>query len=470
MSNEFKSLSLSEALVKVLSDQNLTQMTPIQAASIPILLEGKDLIGQSQTGSGKTLAFSLPVLQKIDLGSKIPQALILCPTRELCDQVTKEIRKLARAVPGLQIVTLVGGQPHSPQRQALQQGVHIIVGTPGRTLDFLNDGEIILDHFQTLVLDEADRMLDEGFADEMSRILDQLPTDRQTVFFSATFTDSIAALSRHYQKNPERVVIASENPAALQIEQYVYTAENPDKLETLIRLLQQHPSNCTLVFCRTKASVAEIAATLSKMKVSCGALHGDLEQSERDQVMALFRNGSLRILVATDVAARGLDIDQLELVVNFDLPVSAEIYVHRIGRTGRAGRKGEAVSIANAFEEMKLKDIETLTKVPMIRKPLGFKNQLGLGREFQTAMMKTIFISGGKKDKLRAGDILGTLTAAPSAIAASEIGKIDIYDRSAYVAVQIQTAEKALDKLRRGKIKGSKFKCYFIEPAQILKV
>jgi len=470
MNPEFKSLPLSESLLKVLVEQEISEMTPIQAASIPLLLEGRDLIGQSQTGSGKTAAFALPILQNLNLTKNKPQALILCPTRELCDQVFREIRKFAKATPGLQVVSLVGGQPHQPQRQALSQGVHIIVGTPGRTLDFLNDDLLDLSEFKTLVLDEADRMLDEGFAEEMSRIMDALPRQRQTVFFSATFTESIEALSQKYQKNPEKVTIASEDQPALMIEQYVYTVENPEKVETLIRLVQQHPSNCTLIFCRTKASVAEISALLAKMKVSSGALHGDLEQSERDQVMALFRNGSLRILVATDVAARGLDIDHLELVVNFDLPISPEIYVHRIGRTGRAGRKGIAVSMANAYEAIKVMEIEKLTKVPMIRKPLGFKNQLGLGREFQMAPMKTILISGGKKDKLRPGDILGTLTAAPEALPASDIGKIEIHDRHAFVAIKFQMAEKALDKLRRGKIKGTKFKSYFVESSNSAKI
>lgn len=462
MPTDFKSLSLSPELLSVLDEQKFSEATAIQAESIPVLLEGKDLLGQSQTGSGKTLAFALPILQNLSIGLKIPQALILCPTRELCDQVLREIRRFGKALQGLQVVALVGGQPHAPQKEALYNGVHIIVGTPGRTLDFLNSNDIPLSDLKTLVLDEADRMLDEGFADEMEKILQTLPKHRQTVLFSATFSEGIKELSKKHQKNPVQVSIQSAPESALSIEQYVYTAENPQKLETLLRILQQHPSNCTLIFCRTKASVSEILSELQKMKVSAAALHGDLEQSDRDQVMAIFRNGSLRILVATDVAARGLDIDHLEMVVNYDLPVTPDIYIHRIGRTGRAGRTGIAVSMANAFEALKVSEIEKLTQVPMIQKPLGFKNQLGLGREFQSAAMKTVFIAGGRKDKLRPGDILGTLTAEPHGLPGSDIGKIEIHPYHSFVAVKANLADKALDKLRRGKIKGSKFKVYLI--------
>ena len=463
MATDFPSFSLSENLLTVLAEQKLTEATPIQAESLPVLLKGQDLLGQSQTGSGKTLAFALPILEKLEINLRLPQALILCPTRELCDQVVREFRRFGKFHSGLQVVSLVGGQPHAPQRQALQQGVHVIVGTPGRTLDFLSTNEIPLSDLKTLVLDEADRMLDEGFADEMEKILQALPKKRQTVLFSATFSDRIQALSERHQKNPVRVSIAAEPETALNIQQYVYTAENDEKLETLLRLLQQHPANCTLVFCRTKASVSEILLKLQKMKVSCAALHGDLEQAQRDQVMALFRNASIRILIATDVAARGLDIDHLELVVNYDLPPSPEIYVHRIGRTGRAGRSGSAVSIANAYEAIKVQEIEKFTKVPMLRKPLGFKNQLGLPREFQSAPMKTLFIAGGRKDKLRPGDILGALTAPPQALAGDEIGKIEIHPSHSFLAIKDHLAEKALDKMRRGKIKGAKFKVYLID-------
>lgn len=460
-SNDFRSLNLAAGLLRVIEDMGFTEMTPIQAASIPALLQGKDLIGQSHTGSGKTAAFIISILQKIQIEAREPQALILCPTRELCDQVLKECRKFSKAFPGLQTVALVGGQPYPPQTQALNNGVHVIVGTPGRTLEHLRKNQLQVNKLKFLVLDEADRMLDEGFTDEMTAIIDELPEKKQTVFFSATFPETIEALSRKYQKNAARVTIDKSTQASPQIKQYVYEAENPQKTDNLIKILQRHPSACTIVFCRTKATVDEIGQRLEKMKVASQVLHGDLSQPERDRATALFRNGSARILVATDVAARGLDIEKLELVINVDLPINSEVYIHRIGRTGRAGREGTAVSIATAFEALKIVEIEKATGVKMIRQNLGFENQHGLGAEFQKTMTKTIQIAGGKLDKLRPGDILGALTAQPSPIASADIGKIEIHERFSLVAIATPSAEKALEKLRNTKIKGKKFKNYF---------
>lgn len=461
-STDFRSLPLSESLQRVIADMGYTEMTPVQAASIPLLLEGKDLIAQSQTGSGKTAAFVIPLLQKIDVSDARPQALILCPTRELCDQVLRECRKFSKAFQGLQVVALVGGQPYPSQIQALQRGVHLLVGTPGRALEHLRKGHVNTAKLSCLILDEADRMLEEGFAEEMGAILEELPRERQTVFFSATFPEEIERLSRHYQRNAERITISTEAQTAPQIEQFLYEAENPEKAGLLLRILQRHPSMCTLVFCRTKATVDDLGQRLAKFKVSCGVLHGDLPQPERDRVSALFRNGSLRILVATDVAARGLDIETLDLVINFDLPSSTETYVHRIGRTGRAGRRGSSVSIATSHEVLKVVEIEKATGVSMIRQNLGFQNQLGLGPEFHTTRMKTIQIAGGRSNKLRPGDILGALTAEPQSLAASEIGKIEIFERFSYVAVQSTLAHQALSKLRLAKIKGSKFKVFLV--------
>ncbi|PIS10468.1 MAG: ATP-dependent RNA helicase DbpA [Bdellovibrio sp. CG10_big_fil_rev_8_21_14_0_10_47_8] len=459
-SNDFHSLSLQPGLLRVIEEMGFSKMTPIQAASIPVLLAGRDLVGQSQTGSGKTAAFIIPILSKIQVAASVPQAIILCPTRELCDQVLREARKFAKAFPGLQMVSLVGGQPYPPQIQALQRGMHLIVGTPGRTLEHLKNRELYVGDLKTLVLDEADRMLEEGFADEMTAIIDELPKDRQTVFFSATFPEGMEILSQKYQRQVVRVKIDQAIQTAPAIEQYVYECENPQKVETLIKILQRHPSMCTLVFCRTKATVDEIGKLLTKMKVSSEVLHGDLTQPERDRATSLFRNGSRRILVATDVAARGLDIDRLELVINVDLPSSPDIYIHRIGRTGRAGRAGVAVSISTAYEILKVAEIERTTGVRMIRQNLGFKNQFGLGQEFQTTLMKTLQISGGRSNKLRPGDILGALTSDPDALTAAEIGKIEIHDRFSYVAIDSLAAEKALEKLRTSKIKGSKFKIF----------
>ncbi len=436
-----------------------SEMTPIQAATIAPLLAGKDLIGQSQTGSGKTAAFLIPILVKIEITESAPQALVLCPTRELCDQVLLECRKFAKAFQGLKTVALVGGQPYPPQLQALQNGVHLAVGTPGRTLELLRSGQFSAKNLKCLVLDEADRMLDEGFADEMTAILEKLPRNRQTIFFSATFTENVEKLSRRFQKEAERITIDVETHGAPLIEQYVYAAEKDQKKETLVRILLTHPSMCTLIFCRMKSTVDELGRFLAQAKVRCEVLHGDLEQSERDRAITLFRNGSLRILVATDVAARGIDIDALELVINYDLPVSPEIYVHRIGRTGRAGRSGAAVSIATGFESSKIIDIETFAGVT-IKRNHDLKAPANLGHEFQKTLMNTLQVFGGRNDKLRPGDILGALTAEPDAIPVAKIGKIQIFERVTFVAVSPEVAIRALEKLQKQKIKGSKFKTY----------
>lgn len=459
---KFSSLTISENLLRAVLDMGFKDMTPIQADSIPSLLEGKDLIGQSQTGSGKTAAFLIPILQKIQSNESYPQAIILCPTRELCDQVLRESRKFSKVIPGLQTVALVGGQPYSPQKQALDSGAQLIIGTPGRTLEHLRDGNLKVEKLKTFVLDEADRMLEEGFQEEMSAILEQLPEKRQTVFFSATFPESIELMSQKYQKNAVRVTIHSENKNTLKIEQYLYESENPQKIETMIKILKNHPSMCTLIFCRTKATVDEVGTLLKQKKVSCTVLHGDLEQNERDRATSLFRNGSLRILVATDVAARGLDIETLDLVINLDLPSTPEVYVHRIGRTGRAGRTGVAVSIATAYETEKVHEIEQLTGVVMMRKIASSAVDLELGQEFQKTLMKTLQIAAGKNDKMRPGDILGALTAKPQEIAAVDIGKIEIHTRYSYVAVKPSAAHKALAKLRDAKIKGKKIKSYLV--------
>lgn len=459
----FRSLALPESLLRVIEEMGYLQMTPIQAASLPIILSGNDLIGQSQTGSGKTAAFIIPILQKITVSDLHPQALILCPTRELCDQVLRECKKFSKAFAGMQAVALVGGQPYPPQIQALERGSHLIVGTPGRTLELLKNGHANFNNIQTLVLDEADRMLEEGFEAEITAIIEALPQKRQTLFFSATFPESIQQLSQKFQKNAEQISISSDNKNSLQIEQYAYSSENPQKIETLIKILQRHPSMSTLIFCRTKATVDEIGKLLAKYKVSCDVLHGDLTQTERDRATYLFRCGGLRVLVATDVAARGLDIDHLELVINFDLPPSPEIYIHRIGRTGRAGRKGTAVSIYTNYEALKLNEIEKTTGVKMIQQKLGFNNQLGLGKEFQATLSKALQISGGRSNKLRAGDILGALTAEPHALPASEVGKIEIHDRYSYVTIRSESVEKALNKIRTTKIKGEKYKVFLLE-------
>ncbi|UOF02506.1 ATP-dependent RNA helicase DbpA [Bdellovibrio reynosensis] len=453
---EFSSLQISSDLITVAQELGFKNLTPIQAASIPYLLQGKDLIGQAQTGSGKTAAFALPILNNIDLENRQVQALVLCPTRELATQVVAEFRRWGRRHNGLQVLALVGGIPGREQAEALDKGVHIAVGTPGRVMDMLERGRMELDSLKTLVLDEADKMLDMGFENEIKTVMKFAPAQRQTVFFSATYPDSIQALSKRYQKDPRSVVIDEAKDGAAQIEQIIYETTPDDKHSTLMRILQQHPAETTLVFCNMKNTVSELAQSIEEQGVSCAALHGDLDQRARDRILALFRNGSYRILIATDVAARGLDIENLDLVVNYDFPLTPDTYVHRIGRTGRAGRKGTAVTMCYAKDTLKILELEKAAGAKFLRKNLGFKNQHGLGKSFQETAMKTLVISGGRKDKLRPGDILGALTG-DAGLESSDIGKIEIQDRFAYVAINSKKVDDALEYLRGGKIKGKKF-------------
>ncbi len=463
MNTDFASLSLSPDLLAVVSELGFDKLTPIQAESIPQLLSGKDLIGQSKTGSGKTAAFALPILQKLDMQTRALKALVLCPTRELSAQVAREMRKLGRRHRGLQVLVLAGGEPLRPQASALERGAHLAVGTPGRILDHLRRNGLDLSQIETVVLDEADRMLDMGFQEDMEEILGALPTNRQTVFFSATFPRSIEAMSRAYQSEPLRVSIEDEAQDQPDIRQLYVNAEPEQKHLALRWVLAHHPHESALIFCNFKASVAELEKTLSKAGMSVSSLHGDLEQYDRDQVMAKFRNASTRILVATDVAARGIDVKDLDLVVNYDLPSQPEIYVHRIGRTGRAGKTGLSVSIATEREKTKLRAIEEVTGIPIERVSMSkgdaqpevaVLSQV-LARE---AKMDTIQISGGRKDKVRPGDILGALTGDAGNLDASQIGKIEIHDHFAYVAVSRDVSEKAFTSLSEGKIKGRKFR------------
>jgi ATP-independent RNA helicase DbpA len=461
----FASLGISRELIEVVKELGYEKMTPIQAKSIPLLLEGKDVIGESKTGSGKTAAFSIPILEKLELRDRSIQALVLCPTRELCDQVAREIRKLGRKLPGLQVVILSGGQPLFPQLTALEKGVHIAVGTPGRVLDHVNRRKLDLRKVATFVLDEADRMLDMGFQDDMEKIMRELPKSRQTVFFSATFPRSIESMSRSYQRSPVKVVIDNPEQAKVNIRQVYYQVEPEDKLKALLWLLQQNQSESAIIFCNLKATTIELGKVLSGSAISSACLHGDLEQAERDRVMAKFRNLSTRVLIATDVAARGIDIENLDLVVNYDIP-KADVYVHRIGRTGRAGKSGVAISMITSKQSARIRDIEKFTSQPIQRKEIASLAHLEI-KQLETitkrddqlsAKMETIFISGGRKDKVRPGDILGALTGDAGRVDGADIGKIEIHDRFSYVAVSKNLSDMLIDRLRNGRIKGRKFR------------
>lgn len=341
-------------------------MTEVQEQCIPILLAGHDLIAQSKTGSGKTAAFVIPILEKIDISKKFPQALILCPTRELSDQVLKQAQLFSKNIHHLKIAELIGGRSMEEQLSSIAKGVHLLVGTPGRTLEHLKNSNVDAKQIKIVVLDEADRLLEEAFSEEIQFIMDLLSQNRQTAFFSATFPEVMNELSRKFQNKPMIVKIQDEVDK-LQIEQFAYAAEKPEKMETLSSILKNHPSNCTLIFCRTKMAVDEIGKSLKQKKMKCEILHADLKQLERDTTMSAFRRGQIQVLVATDVAARGIDINILDLVINYDLPASIDTYIHRIGRSGRAGRKGCAVSICTNYEKELVEKIEAATGVKMVR-------------------------------------------------------------------------------------------------------
>ena len=458
--SDYRTLPLSADLLSVLEELGYTKLTPIQAQAIPLLLEGRDLIGQSQTGSGKTAAFCLPILERMRLPHRRVQALVLCPTRELSAQVARELRRLGRRQAGLQVLTLTGGAPVRAQALALQRGVHCVVGTPGRVLDQLRRGSLQLQELTTLVLDEADRMLDMGFQTDMEQILEQTPSTRQTVFFSATFLRSVVELSAKYQREPERITIAAEAPERPAVVQRYILVEQAHKLTTLTQLLQQHAHEAALVFANQRATVNEICTALAAAEISAGKLHGELEQVERDLVLARFRNGSTRVLVATDVAARGIDVAGLDLVVNFDLPTRFDVYLHRVGRTGRAGQEGAAFSIVTAREEERIAALEQAHDIRIERSALT--SQPSAADAQQQAAMETLRISGGRKQKIRPSDILGALTGEAGGLAGADIGKIEIHDNFSYVAVVKHRSKQAERGLSNGRIKGRRFRVQIV--------
>ncbi|MFM4862871.1 ATP-dependent RNA helicase DbpA [Aeromonas media] len=451
--SEFSSLNLSPALQENLTSLGYLQMTPIQAQSLPLVLEGKDLIAKAKTGSGKTAAFALGLLSRLNINRVDVQALVLCPTRELADQVAQEIRRLARALPNVKLVTLCGGTPTAPQSATLGFGAHIAVGTPGRILKHLEQGTLELSSLETLVLDEADRMLDMGFGEDINRVISYAPERRQTLLFSATYPEGIAQMSRGVQRNPVEVSVESLHEGSA-IEQKLYEVPAGQRLDALTWLLSHYQPGSCVVFCNTKRACNDVADHLAAKGFSALALNGDLEQRERDQVLVRFANGSATILVATDVAARGLDIKELGAVINYELTYDPEVHVHRIGRTGRAGQQGLALSLYQPSEAQRVNLIEEYQQAPM---PLG--NLDSIGREIKpiAPQMVTLSIDAGRKTKVRAGDILGALTGE-GGIAGADVGKIQISEQYSYVAVKRQVASAALKRLQEGKIKGRSYR------------
>ncbi|MCF5719196.1 ATP-dependent RNA helicase DbpA [Aeromonas veronii] len=451
--SEFSSLNLSPALQENLTSLGYLQMTPIQAQSLPLVLDGKDLIAKAKTGSGKTAAFGLGLLAKLNVNRLEVQALVLCPTRELADQVATEIRRLARALPNVKLVTLCGGTPTAPQSATLSFGAHIAVGTPGRILKHLEQGTLELSGLKTLVLDEADRMLDMGFGEDINRVINYAPQQRQTLLFSATYPEGIAQMSRGVQRNPVEVSVESLHEGSA-IEQKLYEVPAGKRLDALTWLLSHYqPSSC-VVFCNTKRACNDVADHLAAKGFSALALNGDLEQRERDQVLVRFANGSATILVATDVAARGLDIKELGAVINYELTYDPEVHVHRIGRTGRAGQQGLALSLYQPNEAQRVNFIEEYQQAPM---PLGDLDSIGRDIKPIAPQMVTLSIDAGRKTKVRAGDILGALTGE-GGIAGADVGKIQISEQYSYVAVKRSVASAALKRLQEGKIKGRSYR------------
>ncbi|MGE6123518.1 ATP-dependent RNA helicase DbpA [Aeromonas rivipollensis] len=451
--SEFSSLNLSPALQENLTSLGYLQMTPIQAQSLPLVLEGKDLIAKAKTGSGKTAAFALGLLSRLNVNRVDVQALVLCPTRELADQVAQEIRRLARALPNVKLVTLCGGTPTAPQSATLSFGAHIAVGTPGRILKHLEQGTLELSSLETLVLDEADRMLDMGFGEDINKVISYAPERRQTLLFSATYPEGIAQMSRGVQRNPVEVSVESLHEGSA-IEQKLYEVPAGQRLDALTWLLSHYQPGSCVVFCNTKRACNDVADHLAAKGFSALALNGDLEQRERDQVLVRFANGSATILVATDVAARGLDIKELGAVINYELTYDPEVHVHRIGRTGRAGQQGLALSLYQPNEAQRVNLIEEYQQAPM---PLGDLDTIGRDIKPIAPQMVTLSIDAGRKTKVRAGDILGALTGE-GGIAGSDVGKIQISEQYSYVAVKRQVASAALKRLQEGKIKGRTYR------------
>ncbi|HBV39433.1 MAG TPA: ATP-dependent RNA helicase DbpA [Erwinia sp.] len=442
--------SLPASQIANLNELGYHTMTPVQAASLPAILDGRDVRAQAKTGSGKTAAFGLGVMQRIDATQFVTQSLVLCPTRELADQVTKELRRLARFTANIKILTLCGGQPMGAQRDSLVHAPHIVVGTPGRILDHLKRETLQLGQLSTLVLDEADRMLEMGFRDDIDAIISYTPPARQTLLFSATWPQDIAKISQRVQRDPLSVEtdVVSDLPA---VEQTFYEAGTREKLPALIGLLSdKQPASC-VVFCNTRRECDDIAAALEGQQISALALHGDLEQRDRDQVLIRFANGSCRVLVATDVAARGLDIKALAMVVNYQLSYDPEVHVHRIGRTARAGAEGVAISLVAPDEMIRAHALEDF-----LQQKLNWRNVSELKSVAPRplpAEMATLSLDGGRKAKIRPGDILGALTGE-AGLSGDAIGKIDIGPTQAYVAIRQHSARQVMKQLQQVKIKG----------------
>ena len=520
----FEEMCLDTRIMRAIAEMGFEQPSPIQAQSIPIAVEGKDMIGQARTGTGKTASFGIPMLQRINPKDKNLQAIVLCPTRELAIQSANEIRKLAKFLHGIKVLPIYGGQEISKQIRSLKGGVQIVIGTPGRVMDHLRRHTLKPQTVDIVVLDEADELLNMGFREDIETILGQLPEERQTMLFSATMPKPILEIAKRYLHEPEIVKVIQKELTVPKIEQYYYEVNPRKKNEVLSRLLDMYDPSLSLVFCNTKRKVDELVADLKGRGYFAEGLHGDMKQSQRDRVMNGFRNGRTDILVATDVAARGIDVDDVEAVFNYDVPQDDEYYVHRIGRTGRAGREGRAFTLVVGKEIYKLKDIQRYCKTKIRRQPIPSVNDVaaikveklleqageliatdGLGRmmdlleeyldgsdysatEMAAALlamqlgetstqtlpkeefgdtgaepgMVRMFMNIGKKDRVRIGDILGAV-AGESGMEGALVGTIDMYDNFSFVEVPQEYAAAVLEAMNHSKIKGRRVN---MEPAK----
>lgn len=526
--NNFNELEIKEEIKRAVADLGYENPSPIQARAIPTMLEGNDVIGQAQTGTGKTAAFSIPILEKIDVSDKKVQAIILCPTRELAIQVSEEIKKLSSHMRGLRTLPVYGGQPIQRQIKALKSGVQVVIGTPGRVIDHINRKTLKLSNIKMVVLDEADEMLDMGFREDIETILTNVPEERQTALFSATMPKSILDLTKKYQNDPVHIKVVRKELTVSNIKQFYIETRNSNRLEVLTRVVDVYDPKLTVIFTNTKKGADELVSNLQARGYSADSLHGDMKQAQRDIVMEKFRASTIDILVATDVAARGIDIDDVECVINYDLPQDEEYYVHRIGRTGRAGREGIAFSFAFGRDMRRLRDIERYTKSKIEKHPIPtvadvegkkisqffdsiketleegkmtkqvqwveefcekeeyslveicaaiVKNSIGDEEKMEikeersrdnnnngrnnrrknrsAADMTRLFLNVGRKQKVQAKDILGSI-AGETGVKGSHIGNIDVYDKYTFVDVDKDMAKTIITKMKNRKIKGNK--------------
>ena len=453
-SNLFSTLSLRDELLQSISALDYKIMTDIQMQALPPLLKNRDILAQARTGSGKTAVFAIGLLNKLNIQSYFTQAIVVCPTRELSNQVAIEIRKLASTIANTRVVTLCGGKPMGPQLASLKRAPHIVVGTPGRILKHLEIGTLKLNRIETLVLDEADRMLDMGFYDDILNIINVTPPSRQTLLFSATYPEKIKQVSDRVQIKPKDIRIESSHDIP-EINQIFFEVEKSHRIKMVYKLISHYELESILIFCNTKLLCQQLVTDLKPYNINALALHGDLEQFERDQILTQFSSKACSVLIATDVAARGIDVTDLSAVINFELSFDPELHIHRIGRTGRAGAKGLALSLFSNNERQRVEAIEEYQGKKI---NINDSDSLSNSLNFQLyPPMVLLFINGGKKEKLRAGDLLGALTANDE-INAKQVGKITLFEKFSYVAIDRKVGKLALHKLNNNNIKGRKFR------------